>query len=76
MTRVSGESIAMGELSGYKISYGRDPEALDEEVTIDEASTTSHTIENLSQGKWYFAVQAVDTEGLESPLSTVVTKSI
>lgn len=76
LKRVSGESIAMGELYGYRISYGRDPEALDEKVTINEASTTTYTISNLSQGKWYFAVQAIDTDGLESPLSEVVSKSI
>lgn len=76
LTRMNGDSLAMGELNGYKITYGRDPEALDSEISIEEASTTSYTISNLTQGTWYFAVQAVDTEGLASPLSEVVSKSI
>ncbi|TBW56734.1 fibronectin type III domain-containing protein [Marinobacter halodurans] len=66
----------MGELQGYEIVYGHTADTLDNVIVIDSASTTTHTIENLDQGDWYFAVRAIDTEGLVSPLSAVVSKSI
>ncbi|WP_242674388.1 hypothetical protein [Marinobacter halodurans] len=76
LTRMNGDSIAMGELQGYEIVYGHTADTLDNVIVIDSASTTTHTIENLDQGDWYFAVRAIDTEGLVSPLSAVVSKSI
>lgn len=76
LTRVNGDSIAMGELNGYEIVYGRSAGDLTNKIVISSASQTSHTIENLSQGDWYFAVRAVDTDGLVSSLSPIVSKSI
>ncbi len=76
LTRMNGDSIAMGELQGYEIVYGHSADRLDNTITISSASTTTHTIENLDSGDWYFAVRAIDTEGLTSPLSQVVSKSI
>ncbi len=76
LTRQSGVSIAMGELQGYEIVYGQSASALTHSVVIEDASRTQFTIENLADGDWYFAVRAIDTEGLASPMSDVVSKSI
>ncbi|WP_227545898.1 fibronectin type III domain-containing protein [Marinobacter fonticola] len=75
-TRMNGDKLYLGELSGYEIRYGRDADEMDNAVTIDDANATSYTIENLAEGEWYFAVRAIDTEGLASALSSVVSKSI
>ena len=76
MTRVNNESLKMGELAGYVISYGRDPEELTETVRIESAATMQYTISNLDNGTWYFAIQAEDVDGLISDHSGIVSKEI
>lgn len=76
MTRVNNESLKMGELAGYVISYGRDPEELTETVRIESAATMQYTISNLDKGTWYFAIQAEDVDGLISDHSGIVSKEI
>lgn len=75
-TRVNGDSIKMGELSGYVIRYGQAPNALTESLHVQDAHVTRKEVAGLSTGDWYFAVQAVDTEGLVSAPSATVSKSI
>ncbi|NMT63526.1 fibronectin type III domain-containing protein [Marinobacter orientalis] len=66
----------MGELSGYLISYGRDPEELSEAVRIDDANVMDYVIRNLDQGTWYFTIQVEDIDGLVSAPSQQVSKTI
>lgn len=66
----------MADLAGYVISYGQDPENLDQTVYVDDAYTMEYTVENLSEGTWYFSVQAEDDNGLVSPPSDLVSKNI
>ncbi|WP_228260829.1 fibronectin type III domain-containing protein [Marinobacter orientalis] len=75
-TRANGEGIRMGELSGYLISYGRDPEELSEAVRIDDANVMDYVIRNLDQGTWYFTIQVEDIDGLVSAPSQQVSKTI
>lgn len=76
MTRVNEESLSMGELSGYIISYGKDPENLTETVRINGADTMEYTVTNLDNGTWYFAIQVEDVDGLLSEPSQPVSKTI
>ncbi|WP_166269454.1 fibronectin type III domain-containing protein [Marinobacter caseinilyticus] len=66
----------MGELQGYVILYGQDSGDLARRVEINRASTMAYTVTNLSAGEWYFAIQVVDTNGLVSEPSQVVSKTI
>lgn len=78
-TRMNGDSIAMGEMSHYIIAYGNNAEDLNKKIIIPDASIKAnheHKIENMDQGTWFFAVKVVDTEGLESPFSDTVSKTI
>jgi hypothetical protein len=75
-TRANGEGIRMGELSGYVISYGRNPDELSEAVRIDDASTMDYTVNNLDNGTWYFTIQVEDVDGLVSAPSEQVSKAI
>jgi fibronectin type 3 domain-containing protein len=43
-------------------------------VDVDNSSSTSHTVENLDTGTYYFAITAYDQTGNESDLSNVVAK--
>lgn len=75
-TRANGDGIRMGELSGYVISYGQNPEELSEAVRIDDASVMDYTISNLDNGTWYFTIQVEDVDGLVSTPSEQVSKTI
>lgn len=75
-TRANGDGIKMGELSGYVISYGKDPDELSEAVRIDSASVMDHTISNLDNGTWYFRIRVEDVDGLVSAPSEQVSKTI
>lgn len=66
----------LSTLAGHKIVYGTDPGALTSAVQLTNPSITSYIIENLAPGNWYFAVIAVATDGVESAMSAVVSKTI
>ncbi|MDF0752360.1 fibronectin type III domain-containing protein [Marinobacter sp. 71-i] len=75
-TRANGDGIKMGELSGYVINYGQNPDALSETVRINDASTMEYTVDNLNNGTWYFTIQVEDIDGLMSAPSAQVSKTI
>ncbi|WP_336368071.1 fibronectin type III domain-containing protein [Marinobacter sp. C2H3] len=78
-TRVNGEGLKMGELDKYVIRYGQDAGNLNRSVVVDNAAedpTPSYTIDQLSNGTWYFTIQVQDVNGLLSAPSEVVSKSI
>jgi len=73
-SKVSGEPL--DDLAGYRILYGRSSSDLDHSVMIPDPATTSYQISALTSGIWYFAVVAVNANGLEGPPTTLATKSI
>ena len=73
-SKVSGEPL--DDLAGYRILYGRSSSDLDHSVLITDPATTSYQFATLTSGVWYFAVVAVNSNGLEGPPTTLATKSI
>jgi hypothetical protein len=73
-SKVSGEPL--DDLAGYRILYGRSSSDLDHSVFITDPATTSYQFSSLPSGIWYFEVVAVNSNGLEGPPTTLVTKSI
>ncbi|TGN40683.1 fibronectin type III domain-containing protein [Marinobacter confluentis] len=65
----------MAELAGYVISYGQNPENLDQKIYVNDAYVMEYTVDGLSEGTWYFSVQAEDDNGLMSPPSDLVSKT-
>jgi uncharacterized protein YfaP (DUF2135 family) len=64
-------------LAGYKIYYGTSSHAYTQSVDVANTGTTPVTYTlNLSQGIFYFAVTAINTEGQESDYSNEVSKII
>jgi hypothetical protein len=63
-------------LAGYKISYGTSPGAFTQTVTVSNGGLSTYVVDGLSAGTYYFAVTAYDSAGLESALSSAVTKTI
>jgi hypothetical protein len=66
----------LDDLAGYRIVYGRDAEDMDQSVFINDPSQTSFEFTTLEEGIWYFAVIAVNANGLEGPPTTPAMKSI
>ena len=73
-SKVDGEPL--DNLAGYRIMYGRSSTDLDRSVMIPDPATTSYQFSNLTSGVWYFAVVAVNPNGLEGPPTTLTSKSI
>ena len=67
---------ALTDLVGYRIYYGSSPEELKQSVQIGTVGLQTYVIDNLDPGTWYFAVMALASNGAESTLSNVVSKSI
>jgi hypothetical protein len=70
------DGSALTDLSGYQVRYGRTEFDLSRMVEIDNPSVNRYVIENLTSGTWYFAVSAVNSEGIAGPLSNVGSKTI
>lgn len=67
---------ALRNLAGYRIYYGTSATALNRTVTIANAGVATYIIDNLPTGAWHFAVCAYNANGIESPLSNRVSKTI
>jgi Fibronectin type III domain len=63
-------------LAGYRILYGENSANLSESVDVNTPASTQLVINNLAAGTWYFAIKAVTSAGVESPLSDVVSATI
>lgn len=70
------DGSALTDLAGYRIEYGRDQNALDQYVNIDNPGLTSYTVNNLATGTWYFAVVATNASGGSSDRSNIGSKTI
>lgn len=76
LTRVNGESLAMGEIAGFEVVYGTSADNLDASLAIGDASVDELLVDELATGTWYFAIRTLDTDGNRSALSEVVYKQI
>ena len=76
LTRENGESLSMGEIAGFEVVYGTNPDSLDQSLAIGDASVDELLVDELTAGTWYFAIRTLDTDGNRSRLSEVVYKQI
>ncbi|UQG60180.1 fibronectin type III domain-containing protein [Marinobacter sp. M3C] len=78
LNREDGGSLAMGEIGRYEVRYGlsADLESVNTSVQVEDGQRMSYTVEGLSPGTWYFAIQTVDIAGLKSEWSEFVSKVI
>jgi len=74
-TRTDGTSISLSEIDYYLINYGQDSQSLGQQVRVP-SGTTNYTFDTLTSGTWYFQVQVVDTDGLTSEGSEVVSANV
>ena len=67
---------ALTNLAGYQINYGTSPTALTQQISINTVGVTNYVVSNLSSGTWYFEIVAVNSAGLQSGPSSVVSTTI
>lgn len=70
------DGTPLTNLDGYRLLWGQTSGDYTEEVRIDNAGVTSYVVDNLNPGTWYFAMTAIDTDGLESGLSEETSRVI
>lgn len=70
------DGSALTNLAGYRIHYGTNSSALSQTVQIANPGLASFVVENLAPAKWYFAVKAYNSGGVESSLSNLASKTI
>jgi len=70
------QGVALTNLAGYRIYYGPHTNELSQTVQVNGVGLQTYMIDNLGQGTWYFAIKAVTSTGVESPMSNVVSKTI
>lgn len=70
------DGTALSNLAGYRLRFGQQPGSYGSEVDIPTPGLTSYVVDNLSSGRWYFAITAYDTSGLESELSQEASKIV
>jgi hypothetical protein len=63
-------------LAGYHIYYGTDPSNLTASIDVVGAATTTYAVTGLAPGTYYFAVNAYNSDGLDSPTSSVADATI
>ncbi len=76
VTREDNTTLAMSEISGYRIYYGADPNNLKILAVITDNSVTRHTTAPLDANTYYFAVTTYDIDGTESTLSNIESKTL
>ncbi|MBP8924962.1 MAG: fibronectin type III domain-containing protein [Pseudomonadales bacterium] len=75
-TRANGSLLAPSELAGYEIYITTEKSGTSTVVEIPDPLKFSHKLRNLAPDTYHFAVSALDTNGMTSELSRVVTKTI
>jgi hypothetical protein len=70
------DGTALTGLAGYKIYFGFSANGLAVAATLKDPKAVQYVIQNLTRGTWYFAVTALATDGTESLLSPVASKTI
>lgn len=75
-TRENGTPLAMSELTGYEVYYTSDDLSQSVTVPVSGGSVTTLSVPNLKAGTYHFAISAVDSKGLKSELSSMVSKTL
>ncbi len=73
-TNADGTPIV--DLAGYRIYYGLSSGALSQVISIGSAGLTRYVVENLSPATWYFAMTSLNSAGVESTRSAVISTNV
>jgi hypothetical protein len=69
------DGSALTNLAGYRVVWGVTQTELTQVAQV-ASNVTSYTVNNLTAGTWYFGVKAYTTQGAESGLSNIVSRTM
>ncbi|HEY6517723.1 MAG TPA: fibronectin type III domain-containing protein [Steroidobacteraceae bacterium] len=67
---------ALTNLAGYNIHYGTSSGDYTQSVPVSNPGIATYVVDNLTPGTYYFSVGAVNSQGVESPLSSEVSATV
>jgi hypothetical protein len=70
------DGSVLTNLAGYNVHYGTSADKLTQVDKLANPGLTSYVVDNLSSGKWYFAISSYAATGVESSNSGVVSTTI
>ena len=70
------DGSTLTDLAGYRVHYGTSAGSYTHAVPLPNESMTSVVIDDLIPARWYFAVKAYNSAGVESAFSDAVDKLI
>jgi hypothetical protein len=70
------DGSVLTNLAGYNVHYGTSADKLTQVDKLTNPGLTSYVVDNLSSGKWYFAISSYAANGVESSNSGVVSTTI
>lgn len=73
LTRENGESLALSEISGYRVRFRLRHWEEFQSVLIDGAENTRLSLDQFDSGAYEFSVSVLDSQGRESLPSSTVT---
>ena len=75
-TRQNGTGIPVSELAGYEVYWTRSSDTIGGTLKVNGGSMQTAALEVFKPDMYYFAVSAIDTKGLKSPLSKMVSAKL
>lgn len=75
-TRLEWKAANGGDVARYDIHCWNSAKQFTATFHVDNPNTTSYVIEELEPGTYQCAITAIDSEGHESALSNLVTKTV
>lgn len=70
------DGSTLTDLAGYELRFGSSENNLDQSVQLTNPSLSTYVVENLSSGTWFFALRAVNGQGVSGQLSGVASKTV
>jgi hypothetical protein len=70
------DGTALTNLAGYVVHYGNDAGNLGQTLSLPNPGLTTAVIDDLVEGTWYFSLSSVNSSGVESSPTGVVSTTI
>ncbi len=72
-TRANGKPLPLSELKGYQVYWTRDSDKASGTINVWKNTSVSTKLTTAVPSNYHFAISAIDTAGLKSALSPVVS---
>jgi Putative Ig domain len=73
---VNADGTPLTDLKGFKVHYGAASKTYSDTIEVANPGLTTYVVENLTSGKYYFAVTAYNSKGAESAFSPEISTTV